>query len=298
MIKTFLDLLQFLFTNAQLLTSTLILTLLSIYLAKSIKKNPKTYYFILAIPFFLVAIPFTLNLLGAEVLTFTRVPVLGHILRDYIHWGTFGHPLFIIVMYMGALNPKISFVKRLMSIRKELSIIAGFPVLTHTLVRIFNNFPNAWLFFVDNDEFMANNLVVSELGTAFTNFSFVFGVLIFVLFLPLWITSFDAVRKRMSAIRWKKLQKWAYVFYATLFIHAMAIAVGGILNSPPERPRQAVEVSVSAGTGRALPASITDYHVSRQTRRYIQVVTLLLIYGSYVVLRVRKARRSKRKKLK
>jgi len=140
--------------------------------------------------------------------------------------------------------------------------------------------------------FMENNNAVSGLGALLTNFSFVFGVLMFVVFLPLWITSFDVVRKRMTVHTWKKIHKLAYVFYASLFIHAMGISVGGILNSPPPPPRQAVEVQAVAG----LPRSITDYQVPLQTRRYIQVASLLLIYGSYVVLRVRKARKDKRRR--
>jgi hypothetical protein len=34
----------------------------------------------------------------------------------------------------------------------------------------------------------------------------------------------------MGNIRWKKLQRWSYVLYAMLFIHAMGIQVGGMLN--------------------------------------------------------------------
>ena len=292
MIKTLLDLLQFLFTNAQLLTSALILTLLSIYLSKTIKQNSKTFYFILSIPFLLFTIPFILRLSGVDIINLATVPVLGHIVRDYMLWGTFGHPLFIVVMYMGALDPKLSFVKKLKYIRKELAIVGGFPVFTHLLWRIFNNFPNAWQFFTDNESFVENNQVESLLGATLVNFSFVFGVLMFLVFLPLWITSFDIVRKRMSVFTWKKIHKLAYVFYAAMFIHAMGISVGGILNTPPSSPRQTIEIQATG----SLPTSITDYRLPLQTRRYIQVASLLLIYGSYVVLRVRKSRKDKKRK--
>jgi DMSO/TMAO reductase YedYZ heme-binding membrane subunit len=323
MIKIFLDLLQFLFTNAQLITSLVIFTLLSIWLAKSIKKNSKTYYIILAIPFFLAAIPFTLRLCGVETVNLVGVSVLGHILRDYIHMGTLGHPLLIIIMYMGALDPKVPFVKKLMSIRKELSIIVGFPVLTHSLIRTANNFVPALRFFTHNEEYMANTNITSEFGAFLTNFSFVLGIVMLVIFIPLWITSFDSVRLRMSAVKWKKLQKWAYVLYVTLFIHAAAIAAGEILNSPTRNSSQpAVEVSAqaankkpqseqtakptenreknvpSAPPRRVMPKSFPDFQVSRTTRQYIQLISLVLIYGSYLYLKVRKAKKSRENKEK
>ena len=346
MVKIIIDFLQFIFSCMPLLTSVAIFTLLSVLLAKSIKKHSKIYYIILAIPFFLVAIPTTLRWCGVETAGFTGVPVLGQILRDYIHMGTLGHPLLIIIMFMGALDIRMPIVKKLMSIRKELSIIVGFPVLTHSLIRVVNNFPNALKYFTDNDAYMANARVVSETGAAIGNFALVLGILMLVLFLPLWITSFDWVRKRMKPLKWKKLQKWSYVLYATLFIHAVGISANGILNPrvrptpqpaieapvqataenrQPERPssenpnrgdRGGVSTSVGennaqreqtarpegreqnpqAATGvRRQAKSFTDIEVPRQTRQYIHLISLVLIYASYLYLRVRKARKANRK---
>ena len=320
MIKVVFDFLQFLLSCAPLLTSLAIFTLLSIWLAKSIKKNSKIYYLILAIPFFLVVIPTIFRWCGLPLpVNFVSMPVLGHILRDYIHMGTLGHPLLIIIMYMGALDPKTRFVKKLMSIRKELSIIVGFPVLTHTLIRTANNFMPALNFFTDNEKYMANTLAVSELGAGISNFSLVLGIVMLVLFLPLWITSFDSVRKRMDAVKWKNLQKWSYVLYATLFIHAAGITIGGMMN-PRERsvPQPAIEVSAQTaierpqseqvarptdnrgqnvqaggGRGRVMPKSFTDFQVARETRQYIHLISLVLIYGSYLYLRLRKAKKSR-----
>ena len=318
MVKIIIDFLQFLFTNAPLLTSLAIFTLLSIWLAKSIKKNSKTYYLVLAIPFLLVAIPTILRWCGIPLpVNFTGIPVLGVILRDYIHMGVLGHPLLIIIMYMGALDPKIPFVKRLMSIRKELSIIVGFPVLTHSLVRVANNFVSPLQFFTDREAYLVGNPVASELGAGISSFSLVLGIVMLVIFLPLWITSFDSVRKRMGAVQWKKLQKWSYVLYATLFIHAAGIAVGGMMNprGGGDPPRPAVEVTSRATTenprseqasrptdsespntqtapqGRVMPKSFGDFQVPRNTIQYIHLASLVFIYGSYLYLRVRKAKK-------
>ena len=323
MIRTVLDFLQFIFTNVPLLTSVTIFALLSILLAKSIKKHSKIYYWILAIPFFLVAIPTILRWCGIETFNFITVPVLGHILRDYVHMGTFGHPLLIIIMYMGALDARKPYVKKLMSIRKELSIIVGFPVLTHSLIRTANNFVPALRYFTNNEAFMENNPhVVNQFGAFFSSFSLVLGVVMLALFLPLWITSFDSVRLRMNAVKWKKLQKWSYVLYACLFIHAVGIATGGMLNPRVPPPRPAVEVSAQQPTAenqrseqavrpagersqnvqppspprRPQTRGFADFEVPRTTRQHIHLISLVLIYGSYLFLRVRKARISKKKK--
>lgn len=245
MIKLLIDFIQFLSTVAPLLTSLAIFTLLAILLSKSIKKHATIYYIVLAIPLVLVAIPFFGRMFGVEIFNFNSIPFLGSILRDYIHMGTWGFPLLIIIMYMGALNPKNSKVKKLLSIRKELSIISGFPVLTHSLIRVTNNFPNALKFFTDNEGYLATTKVTNELGAGITNFSLVLGIIMLVLFIPLWVTSFDSIRKRMGNVKWKKLQKWSYVLYATLFIHAMGLQVGYMLNPRGGRdmPKPAVEAT-------------------------------------------------------
>ena len=305
MIKTVLDFLQFIFANVPLLTSVTIFALLSILLAKSIKKHSKIYYIILAIPFFLVAIPTILRWCGVETFNFVSVPVLGHILRDYIHMGALGHPLLIIIMYVGALDARKPYVKKLMSIRKELSIIVGFPVLTHSLIRVANNFVPALRYFTNNEAFMENNPhVMNEFGAFISSFSLVLGIVMLALFLPLWITSFDSVRLRMNALKWKKLQKWSHVLYACLFIHAVGITTGGMLN-PRQRsaPRPSTEIKVNENRqnpqvgGRVMPRGFSDFEIPRETRQRIHLSSLVLIYGSYLYLRVRKSRKTEGKNI-
>jgi DMSO/TMAO reductase YedYZ heme-binding membrane subunit len=331
MIKLFIDFIQFLYTLAPLLMALGVLTLLAVLLSKSIKRHATVYYIVFAIPFALVAIPFVGRLFGIEMFSFNRIPLLGGILRDYIHVGTLSFPLLIIIMYMGALNPKHPIVKKLLSIRKELSILSGFPILTHSLIRVTHNFPDALKFFTDNEGYMASAKVTNVLGAGITSFSFVLGILMLALFLPLWVTSFDSVHKRMGNVKWKKLQRWSYVLYATLFIHAIGIQAGSMLN-PREReaPKPAVEVTVTtpeppAGSHRGNPEwqgrtergergnngnraesarpaergghqqspGFADITVSSQTKRYIHIASLLLIFGSYLYLRLRKARLKK-----
>ena len=338
MIKLLIDFVQFLYTIAPLFASLALLSWMAILLSKSIKKYAKIYYIVFSIPFFLVAIPFLARLFGIENgFNFIQVPFLGGILRDYIHMGTLGFPLLIIIMYIGALNPKNLWVKKCLSIRKELSILSGFPVLTHSLVRVINNLPGSIQFFTNNEAYMANTRVVSELGAGISSFSFILGVVMLVIFLPLWITSFDSIHKRMGNLRWKKWQKWSYVLYATLFIHAMGIQIGGLLN-PRERtmPQATTEISATApnsrgenenrstrlqdnrttsdergnrnsgqaanrsqgetarpsGGGRVQSLGFADITVSPNAKRYIHISSLILIFGSYLYLRLKKARKS------
>ncbi|MDR1331383.1 MAG: ferric reductase-like transmembrane domain-containing protein [Tannerella sp.] len=341
MVKLFIDFIQFLYTLAPLFMALSVLTLLAVLLSKSIKRHAAVYYTAFAIPFVIVAIPFIGRLFGIEMFNFGRIPLLGGIIRDYVHAGTLGFPLLIIIMYAGALNPKNPAVKKLLGIRKELSILSGFPILTHSLIRATGSFPDALRFFTDNEGYMAGARVTNALGAGITSFSFVLGILMLALFLPLWITSFDFVRRRMGSVKWKKLQQWSYVLYAMLFIHAAGIQAGAMLN--PREGREAVRPAVeavatvaesparnrsgnpepqvstersgrgdrnaappAAGSGnRAAEAGpegrgghpqspgFADIHVSAQTKRCIHMASLLLIFGSYLYLRLRKARLKK-----
>jgi len=305
----------------------------------------------------MVALPYIGRLFGIESMSLTRIPFLGEIIRDYIHMGTFGHPLLIIIMYMGALNPKLPNVNKLMSIRKELSIISGSAVFTHSLIRVVNNLPDSFKFFTDNAGYMAETKVASELGAGISSFSFILGIIMLIIFIPLWVTSFDGVRRRMGYTKWKKFQKWSYVLYATLFIHAMGIQIGGMLNprgghasrpatvetvaqnqtnrgkeantatddkvgrngrnsestqqtpgsgqgrnregaKPAESGRQGGQVTPPATNSRMPSKGFSDIQVSAEAKRYINISSLLLIYGSYLYLRLRKSRKDAEKKAK
>jgi DMSO/TMAO reductase YedYZ heme-binding membrane subunit len=353
MVKLLIDFIQFIYALAPLLVALGVLTLLAVLLSKSIKRHAMVYYIVFAIPFAMVAIPFIGRLTGIEMFSFGRIPFLGGIIRDYIHAGTLSFPLLIIIMYMGALNPKFTWVKKLMSIRKELSIISGFPVFAHSLIRVSNNFPQSLKYFTSHGEYMETARVTNEAGAWISNFSFVLGIVLLILFIPLWLTSFDSVRKRMGGIRWKKLQKWSYVLYALLFIHAAGIQVGGLLNPRGGRPAQVENVQATGnnrteaenirnqteagnseaqanperrGRGREAAGSnvrnvqpevgrsdnagvstapgrgghgqstgFADIKTSPQARQYIHIISLVLIFGSYLYLRLRKARTGRKK---
>ena len=336
MVKLLVELLEFLRSCAPLLFSLGALFLFFILLSKSIKKHATVYYVVFSLPFVLYLITFFGGMIGFKMPNLIVVPVLGEILRDYIHVAALGHPLLVIIMYIGALDPKIPAVKKLLSIRKEISIISGFPILMHSLVRVMNNLPGAIKFFANRTEYLENTPVASELGAGISSFSFILGIVLLIIFIPLWVTSFDSVRKRMGGVRWKKLQRWSYVLYALLFVHAIMIQAGGMLNPRGGAPRPAVEVVAPTANaqsndaanarptegarperqvgqqagqrsatgqargpaGRAPSKGISDINVSPQTRQYIHLISLFLIYGSYLYLRLRKAKKDAQRKVK
>ena len=77
------------------------------------------------------------------------------------------------------------------------------------------------------------------------------------LLLVLGVTSFGFVKKRMRTESWKRLQRWAYVFFALVYVHLM------LMLAP----------AASRG-GEAAVASVVVYTA---------------VFGAYAVLRVRRA---------
>ncbi len=328
MISAAFDLLEFLNSNFALLFALALYTALAVVLSKSIKKHDKVYYWIFGVISFCFIIPSVARLVGVSLpFNFGDLPIIGLSSRELSSAANFIHPVLIIIMYMGALSPKIPFVGRLMSIRKELSIIVGFPVLAHAVKRVFGSFPSGWQFFFDNETYMQSPRVSSALGSGITSFAFVLGLVMTILFLVLWITSFDSVHRKMGTKRWKSVQKWSYGLYAMLFIHAMCLQAGGLVsdyarsqNQAQQQPRvevvadapqqghgqQASQGGQQQGHGQQAsqgghghgPSSFqfTDIEISRTAKRYINIFVLLAIYGSYLVLRLRKAKASKLKR--
>ena len=334
MTKLLFDFIQFLNTLAPLLMALGVLTFIFLLLAKSIKKHAVVYYFVFAIPAILFILRQIFSSHGITALEFSRGSVIGSILREYVHASGLAFPLLIIIMYIGALPVQNRYVKRLMMIRKELSIISGFPVLIHSWVRLRIGLGSFDYFFGSGEA------VRNATGTGFSNAIYMLGIFMAILFLVLWITSFDAVHKWLGALRWKKVQRWSYVLYAMLFIHAMGMQVNSMLypragetpnhtvevtatttNAPGRRGAEnkelqqrrergehsdnsAVQPAADNGnrTEAARPAGRGEHqqsqasaaiNVSPQAKRYIHIASLLLIFGSYLYLRLRKARLKK-----
>lgn len=134
--------------------------------------------------------------------------VLPRLLMSFLTHGTLASALFIVVMFVGALPKKHILVRQIMQLRAELSIIACILILGHNIAFGRNYFR---LFFTGGE--LAPNYYWAAL----------LSLLLIALMLPLFITSFPAVRKKMSGKAWKKLQRLAYPFYALLYAHVLLL---------------------------------------------------------------------------
>lgn len=266
MVRLLIDFLSFLLDYASLIVSTLIIGIIFLLLSKSIKKHANIYYVIFGIPCVLAVIQVFLMLFDVETVNFFRMPIIGDIVSANSQMALFGFPLLIIIMYIGALNARNKYVRKLLNIRKELSIISGFPVLAHSFVRVAFTFPNALLYFTNHPEYMAkNDWVKSDIGVGVSNFGYVLGIIMVAVFLVLWITSFKSIHRKLGNKKWKKVQKWSYVLYAMLFVHSTTLHIGWLIDSDPNDK---------------------IYHI----KEYISIISTLLIFTSYLILRLRKAK--------
>lgn len=112
--------------------------------------------------------------------------------------GFLGLAFFIIVMIAGALPKGSTLNKRFRAVRKEYSILGFVVLLPHVikygLMFLDGSYPVEW-----------------------------FGVISYLVMIPLFITSFSYFKKKMDIKSWVKLQKWAYLVYTLTFIHLLLI---------------------------------------------------------------------------
>ncbi len=125
--------------------------------------------------------------------------------------GAFATAMFIIVMATGALPNGSVPIKRLMPIRAELSIMASFLILGHNIAYGKTYFVKL---FTQTGQMPVNQLLAA-----------ICSLVLIVIMLPLMVTSFPSVRKKMKLKAWKKLQRTAYVFYALIYVHVMLLNV-------------------------------------------------------------------------
>ena len=113
--------------------------------------------------------------------------------------GFVGFAFFYVVMITGALNPSWKLTKKLRSVRAPYSILGFVLLMSHPL-----------------------NYVVEVLSKQ-RDIPY-FGVAAFLIMVPLFITSYMAIRKKMKAQTWVKLQRWAYPVCALMLIHLLVNA--------------------------------------------------------------------------
>ena len=148
--------------------------------------------------------------------------------------------LFVVVMYIGVFAKGSRAHQWLKPVRAELSILACILACGHMAVYLASYAPRL------GGAMGAN--VLSALVVALA---------LLVLLLVLGVTSFGFVKKHMRTESWKRLQRWAYVFFGLVYVHLM------LMPAP----------AASRGGEAAL----------------VTVAVYTVVFGAYAVLRVRRA---------
>ena len=184
-----------------LIISLIIVSLFIYFLKDSLKKHAGIYYIgaaVISIAVFLIGfLPMPL---------FLKNNILGIFAK-----GSLGTAMFVAVMYAGALPKGSKLIAQLMKIRGELSITAAILVLCH-------NFTYGMTYF--------KMLFIKPEALSATQFTAaIISLVLIIIMIVLTVTSFQAVRKKMKAKKWKQLQRTAYVFYGLMYVHIMLINI-------------------------------------------------------------------------
>ena len=134
------------------------------------------------------------------------------LLNVFLQGGLAG-ALFIFVMYAGAMPDRSAFRRAVMPIRGPLSIMASILTLGHNVAYGRTYF--AYLFT------RASSLRWNVLLAA------ICSLVMIAVMLPLFVTSFLRVRRRMKPRAWKRLQRLAYLFYALMYVHVLLLNTTG-----------------------------------------------------------------------
>ena len=181
--------------------SLIIVSLFIYFLKDSLKKHAGIYYIgaaVISIAVFLIGfLPMPL---------FLKNNILGIFAK-----GSLGTAMFVAVMYAGALPKGSKLIAPLMKIRGELSITAAILVLCHNFTYGMTYFK---MLFIKPAALSATQLTAA-----------IISIILITIMLVLTVTSFQAVRKKMKAKKWKQLQRTAYVFYGLMYVHIMLINI-------------------------------------------------------------------------
>lgn len=171
-------------------------------LGKPLKKRPAVFYITAAV---LTAASIIIAESDIEITSkFVRDHVLGIFTR-----GALGAAFWAVVMWAGALPNGSAPIKKLMPIRGELSITAAILTLSHI---------------VTYGMMYISNLIKGRTGSDFIATSAVSLIMVLIM-TPLTIMSFKAIRKKMNAKTWKRIQRLAYIFYVLIYVHIMVLFV-------------------------------------------------------------------------
>lgn len=163
----------------------------------NIKKGSKILY---ALAVIISALSIVFNILYVySGLEMPRIFFLGNQLfaKGFLSTG-----IFIVVMFTGALSTKWFITKPLLRLRGELAIIASIFIIPHMFESLL-----FWLVGIYSSQNLLLILIV--------------GIIAFIVVIPLCLTSFKSIRSKINGKKWKRIQRWSYVFYFLIYFHIM-----------------------------------------------------------------------------
>ena len=194
-----------------ILTLTLICSLAFFhFFGKALKKKPAVLY----------GICILLSLVSIFYPREGGLPFLDFFFKKIMQRGVLAGSLFIWVMLAPVLPKSFAGRKTIYLLRGEMAICASLITLAHNLA--FGGKYFGALFFGHG------HISLMELHAA------IVSCLMILLLIPLTITSFQTVRRKMQAKSWKKLQNWSYLFYLLLYLHIFFIYQGALIRGKGE----------------------------------------------------------------
>lgn len=184
------------------LTALFIALLIAFCLDKPLKKCPAAFYISAAV-----------LTLASVVITQSDINISSRFVRDNVlgifSRGAMGTAFWVVVMWAGALPNGSAPIKKLMPIRGELSITAAILTFSHIITYGVQ---------------YITNLIKGRTGSDFVVTSIVCLAMVLIM-TPLTVMSFKKIRKKMNAKTWKKIQRFAYIFYAFIYVHILVLFV-------------------------------------------------------------------------
>ena len=175
------------------------------FFGKALKKKPAVLY----------GICILLSLVSIFYPREGGLPFLDFFFKKIMQRGVLAGSLFIWVMLAPVLPKSFSGRKTIYLLRGEMAICASLITLAHNLAFGGKYFGALFL--------GQGHISLMELHAA------IVSCLMILLLIPLTVTSFQAVRRKMQAKTWKKLQNWSYLFYLLLYLHIFFIYQGALI---------------------------------------------------------------------
>ena len=180
------------------------------FFGKALKKKPAVLY----------GICILLSLVSIFYPREGGLPFLDFFFKKIMQRGVLAGSLFIWVMIAPVLPKRFSGRKTIYLLRGEMAICASLITLAHNLAFGGKYFGALFL--------GQGHISLMELHAA------IVSCLMILLLIPLTITSFQTVRRKMQGKSWKKLQNWSYLFYLLLYLHIFFIYQGALIRGKGE----------------------------------------------------------------